>query len=307
MTSLPLSFFKGCATTTITSPKEKIKEPKKKPSLASMAAASRFTNNNDEQNVTKFTIGTSDEDDEDSNDESSRDLENLFCPLTDTNGAPLEDRGEQLSASSCRRVQSEIMASLSSFKSSILGRKGGLLHTYAMMESMKGSLSSTGSVPESLDSSTQATPIKVIPPTPRHPKSRGKSQGAIRRSKSPGPHQALLPNSITVSLPSPAGNRKQSLSKSMSNGGVGTKKWDKYNKVKKAIKPYTTGFAEPPLEPRSRIGSSASNSSLKLFDSGSETPPMRHGSIRRGNKKKKKTGSKKLKDKLSPTQQQQSA
>ena len=180
------------------------------------------------------------------------------------------------------------------------------------MESMKGSLSSAGSVPESLDSSTQATPIKVIPPTPRHPK-RGKSQGAIKRSKSPGPHQALFPNSITVSLPSPAGNRKASVNHDKSKNGIGNKKWDKYNKVKKAIKPYTTSssVAEPPLEPRSRIGSSASNSSLKLLDSGSETPPMRHGSNKgsKGNRKKKKAGSKKAKDKaglLSQPQQQSS-
>ena len=38
--------------------------------------------------MTKFTIGTSDEDD--SNDETARDLEKLFCPLTDTNGAPYD-------------------------------------------------------------------------------------------------------------------------------------------------------------------------------------------------------------------------
>ena len=142
---------------------------------------SRFTNNNNEQNVTKFTIGTSDEDDDSNDEETARDLEKLFCPLTDTNGAPMTDlvyqgSGEQLSASSCRRVQSEIMASVSRIKSSILGRKGGFLHTYAMMESVKGSMTSGGSVPESLNSSNQATPIKIIPPTPRH-KLRAKSQG----------------------------------------------------------------------------------------------------------------------------------
>ena len=84
--------------------------------------------------------------------------------------------GEQLSASSCRRVQSEIMAGVSRIKSSILGRKGGFLHTYAMMESVQGSMTSGGSVPESLNSSNQATPVKIIPPTP-HRKLRAKSQG----------------------------------------------------------------------------------------------------------------------------------
>ena len=51
-----------------------------------LCSRSRFTNNNNEQNATKFTIGTSDE--EDSNDdEVARDLEKLFCPLTENNGA----------------------------------------------------------------------------------------------------------------------------------------------------------------------------------------------------------------------------
>ena len=68
-----------------------------------------------------------------------------------------------------------------------------------------------------------------------------------------------------------------------------------------------TGASAVPNEPRSRIGSSASNSSLKLFDSGSETPPMRHGSLpTKKGKKKKKSGqvtSKKLKEKSSAAQQ----
>ena len=51
---------------------------------------SRFTNNNNEQNVTKFTIGTSDEDDESNDEETARDLEKLFSPLTDTNGTPFD-------------------------------------------------------------------------------------------------------------------------------------------------------------------------------------------------------------------------
>ena len=107
--------------------------------------------------------------------------------------------------------------------------------------------------------------------------------GSIRRSKSPGAPRAasLLPSSITVSLPSPAGNRKPSANHETKSGGstkTGTKKWDKYTKVKKAIKPYSVSESEasvPNGGPRSRIGSSASNSSLKLLDSGSETPPMR--------------------------------
>ena len=60
---------------------------------------SRFTNNNNEQNVTKFTIGTSDEDDESNDEETARDLEKLFSPLTDTNGTPFDvntDLGEKL-------------------------------------------------------------------------------------------------------------------------------------------------------------------------------------------------------------------
>ena len=106
--------------------------------------------------------------------------------------------------------------------------------------------------------------------------------GSIRRSKSPGAPRAasLLPSSITVSLPSPAGNRKPSANHEAKSGS--TKKWDKYTKVKKAIKPaikpYSVSESEasvPNGGPRSRIGSSASNSSLKLLDSGSETPPMR--------------------------------
>ena len=68
------------------------------------------------------------------------------------------------------------MAGVSRIKSSILGRKGGFLHTYAMMESVQGSMTSGGSVPESLNSSNQATPVKIIPPTP-HRKLRAKSQG----------------------------------------------------------------------------------------------------------------------------------
>ena len=41
---------------------------------------------------------------------------------------------------------------------------------------IQGSMTSGGSVPESLNSSNQATPVKIIPPTP-HRKLRAKSQG----------------------------------------------------------------------------------------------------------------------------------
>ena len=72
------------------------------------------------KNLQNLFLGTSDEDDT-NDDDRDRDLEKLFCPLTDSNGAPYEggqnDQGsERLSASNCRRVQDEIMASLSSFK-----------------------------------------------------------------------------------------------------------------------------------------------------------------------------------------------
>ena len=62
---------------------------------------------------TKFTIGTSDESEDDTNDE---DLQKLFCPRTDSNGSPYtvagtaDDHldigytGEQMSAQSCRAV-----------------------------------------------------------------------------------------------------------------------------------------------------------------------------------------------------------
>lgn len=261
--------------------------------------------------MTKFTIGTSDEDDENDED-TSRDLEKLFCPLTDSNGAPYDmadkdlqyqGSGEQLSASSCRRVQSEIMASVSRIKCSILGRKGGLLHNYSLLEtsSALGQQSSGGSLSVPHISVETSTPIMVTPPTPTHghqgSKTRGgsKSQpGSIRRSKSP----AGLTNSITVSLPSPAGHRKPS-SANHEGGSKGTKsgtgnnhkKWDKYSKVRKATKTnnHSNDKGEPdkPPAPRSRIGSSASASSLKLFDSGSETPPLRHIKTKRPSKKKK--------------------
>ena len=118
--------------------------------------------------------------------------------------------GETLSASNCRRVQSEIMASVSRIKSSILGRKGGFLHTYAMLESND----TGGSVPVSLNTSPgSTTPVKQnklsndLHHHSQKPKLKNsRSQGSLKlRSKSPGP--ILMRDSITVSLPSPAGNR----------------------------------------------------------------------------------------------------
>ena len=120
--------------------------------------------------------------------------------------------GEIVSSSNCRRVQSEIMASVSRIKSSILGRKGGFLHTYAMLESND----TGGSVPVSLNTSpSSTTPVKQKKsPNETHqslsnqkPKLKNsRSQGSLKlRSKSPGP--ILMRDSITVSLPSPAGNR----------------------------------------------------------------------------------------------------
>ena len=65
------------------------------------------------------------------------------------------------------------------------------------------------------------------------------------------------------------------------------KKWDK-TKTRKRLESADGVFG---AGTRSRINSSASNSSLKLLDSGSETPPMKHGSKSKGNSKKKKSKS----------------
>ena len=46
-------------------------------------------NNNTVKNATKFTIGTSDESDDDDNAENTQDLEHLFCPLTDSQVTPV--------------------------------------------------------------------------------------------------------------------------------------------------------------------------------------------------------------------------
>ena len=154
---VPLAFFKGC----------RGQEGPHSPGAGDNVGGSKnwttddektviINNNNSVTNATKFTIGTSDESDEDDNAENSRDLERLFCPLTDSQGSPLFDPndseaaaaagagnadlsemqpmppffGEQLSAVSCRRVHSEILESVSKIKCSLLGRKGGLLHSY---------------------------------------------------------------------------------------------------------------------------------------------------------------------------------
>ena len=90
-----------------------------------------------EGNQAQFTIGTSDESEDDTADDE--DLQKLFCPLTDSNGSPYDDIDSfggdvtglgQISASSCRKVHSEILASVTRIKCSLLGRKGGLLHSY---------------------------------------------------------------------------------------------------------------------------------------------------------------------------------
>eukprot|EP00093_Oithona_nana_P001919 01919.XXX_12416_13374_1 [CDS] Oithona nana genome sequencing. len=211
MTTLPLQAFfaKAAAAANSVAANENKAD---KNTLSVQSNGKKYTNNNSEQNVTKFTIGTSDE--EESNDEdNSRDLEKLFCPLTDKNGAPFDSQGEIVSSSNCRRVQSEIMASVSRIKSSILGRKGGFLHTYAMLESND----TGGSVPVSLNTSPQHNPTVPVKQKKslnennqshsQKPKLKNsRSQGSLKlRSKSPGP--ILMRDSITVSLPSPAGNR----------------------------------------------------------------------------------------------------
>ena len=182
--------------------------------------------NNTEQKGTKFTIGSSDDDDS-INNASDSDLENLFCPLTDSNGAPFDDGGDMnsekiVSASNCRRVQDEIMASLSSFKTSILGRKGGLLHNYAMLEPNN---------PTNLGVTRERSPsqvsLEITPPTPSRGKSNlkksVKSSGSLKKLNNSGTKSdnASSRHAIDISIPSPAGSSK-------SKKGSGIKKWDKY-------------------------------------------------------------------------------
>ena len=261
MTSLPLAFFKGCATADPDSPAND-----------NQNWEAKATNNNSVTNATKFTIGTSDESDEDENTENSKDLERLFCPLTDSQGSPLFDpnedesespseiqplfMGEQLSAVSCRRVQSEILASVSKIKCSLLGRKGGLLHSYGHYGSEAAALNEfDGKKPVSAD----ASPSKSTPSKNRKAKS----------------HQ----NAITVSLPSPAGNRKTKRpEKKKSNA---SKNWEKYSKVRKAVKQIdkvmtTTTKTEQPVLKQS--------ASARQLASGVVSPSQ---SIKRKKKKKK--------------------
>ena len=89
MTTLPLQAFfaKAAAAANSVAANENKAD---KNTLFVNSNGKKYTNNNSEQNVTKFTIGTSDE--EESNDED-RDLEKLFCPLTDKNGAPFDSQG----------------------------------------------------------------------------------------------------------------------------------------------------------------------------------------------------------------------
>ena len=55
-------------------------------------------------------------------------------------------------------------------------------------------------------------------------------------------------NTINISLPSPAGTAAMRSSK---NKSIGNKKWDKYNKVKKAIKTHSDEeILQPPTKPR---------------------------------------------------------
>ena len=118
-----------------------------------------------------------------------------------------------------------IFSSIFSFKSSFLGRKGGFLHNYAMMEASTGSNNNPGSQSAS-QLSAEATPIKVTPPTPSRSKSLKvmKNSGALKKFKENNSGSMEGPsNTINISLPSPAGNANVKSKKS-----TGNKKWDKY-------------------------------------------------------------------------------
>ncbi|TRY80438.1 hypothetical protein TCAL_04730 [Tigriopus californicus] len=160
---------------------------------------------------TKFTIGTSDEsEDDDTNDD---DLQKLFCPLTDSLGSPFEYQGtksEQLSASSCRRVQSEILASVSKIK--LLGQGRGLLSSYSSSSHIGQGDSSDG------ESSRCLTPIKIVATLPDD-----LNQMTMGKKKIP---------SISVSIPSNAAQETKPEKKKKS----GKKSWEKYNRMRKACK-----------------------------------------------------------------------
>jgi len=274
MTALPLAFFKGCSGGSE-------KNSPNSPTCGNSVMGSdnpTFKRNDswDEKtfllqnknlaNATKFTLGTSDESDEDEDSaENSRDLERLFCPLTDSNGSPLFDEaandsvvsdgglqpptphffGEQLSAVSCRRVHSEILESVSKIKCSLLGRKGGLLYSYGHFGSEAAALNevgkSNGKNPgiggggsKNKPSSADTSPVN---------KAQGTAQGGAGKKHAKSMAKS---NAITVSLPSPAGNRKsksgegkggvKKSSSTSSNSSAGSKSWDKYTKVRKAVK-----------------------------------------------------------------------
>ena len=88
MTTLPLQAFFAKAASAAAAVAEQTNKSDKN-TLSVQQNGNKYTNNNSEQNCTKFTIGTSDE--EESNEEdNTRDLEKLFCPLTDNNGAPYD-------------------------------------------------------------------------------------------------------------------------------------------------------------------------------------------------------------------------
>lgn len=213
------------------------------------------------KNATKFTIGTSDESDDCQEAlEDGHDLERLFFPRTDSQGSPLYDPvdaaaaaadgeppavshlmttggggcfGEQLSAVSCRRVHSEILESVSKIKCSLLGRKGGLLHSYGHYGS-EAALNDVGGSNGDGDSDT-------------HSLRASSSYGGIKSGKKAiqqQQHQGGTTTLITVSIPSPAGNRKSgsckdrssSSTRSSKGGGKGSSSKDKCAKIRKAVR-----------------------------------------------------------------------
>ena len=242
-------------------------------------------------------FGTSDESDEDDNAENCRDLERLFCPLTDTNGSPLYEpsddqfeqsalldipslqfAGEQLSAVSCRRVHSEILESVSKINCSLLGRKGGLLHSYGhygsetnLNEFTDGSGEKAKNYhqnPNSADASRAESPVKSISNSISTPNKSGK------KSKNQ--------NAITVQLPSPAGNRKlkQQLGSSR-KVNTGSKNWEKGFKVSKVVKQALGTKVNESNQPVLK----QSMSTRQLNSSNGGTSPNQ--SIKRKKKKKK--------------------
>lgn len=177
---------------------------------------------NSEGPETKFTIGTSDEsEDDDANDD---DLQKLFCPLTDSLGSPFDygTKGEQLSASSCRRVQSEILASVSKIK--LLGQSRGLLSNYNSTSHLGHGDSSDG------ESSRCLTPIKIVTTLPE-----GLNKLTMGKKKIP---------SISVSIPSTTVQEAKPEKKKKS----GKKSWEKYNRMRKACKVLEKSTdGEPPV------------------------------------------------------------